>query len=162
MHESERNHLIKKRRVLLLARFDMQQAAAAAKALNVEAYDVALIRALETAIAVSYARPFVTSSLLRLNEAEYVPEDVQLAKLHAFVLDLRDKVYAHTDKQSGRDAEILFATGSEGTPEVSGLRDEWIPFPRAAIPSALALFELQGKRFVDDALDIEQRLACDE
>jgi hypothetical protein len=162
MHESERNRQRKRKRVLLIARFDMHQAAAAAEALRDEAYNVALMRALETALAVSYARPFTKSSLVGLDESQYMPEDAQLAELHALLLDLRDKVYAHTDKDSGRGAEIMLETGADGALEISGLRDEWIPFPRVAIPSACALFELQAERFLNEALDIQCRLAKSE
>jgi hypothetical protein len=57
MHESERNRLRKRQRALLLAASDMEQDKAAAQRLTIEE-DGLLARALETAIAVSYMRPF--------------------------------------------------------------------------------------------------------
>ena len=73
MHESDRNRLLKRQRALLHAAADMDQAIAAAHALEAESRHVALMRALETAIAVCYARAFTTSSLLSLDGAAYAP-----------------------------------------------------------------------------------------
>jgi hypothetical protein len=63
--DSERNRLAKLRTALLLAGSDMDQAVAAARALQNES-DGLLARALETAIAVCYMRPFTQSSLMAL------------------------------------------------------------------------------------------------
>jgi hypothetical protein len=72
MHKSEINRLKKVQTALLLAASDHDQAAAATRALDSEADDHVLIRALETAIAVCYARAFTTSTLLQLGD-EYAP-----------------------------------------------------------------------------------------
>ena len=59
MHESDRNRLSKLQTALLLAASDFDQAAAAAaRALDAEEEDLALMRALETAIAICYSRAF--------------------------------------------------------------------------------------------------------
>jgi hypothetical protein len=52
----ESQRLMKQRKTRLLAASDMEQAAAAAEALAAEHKNVALVRALKTAIAVCYAR----------------------------------------------------------------------------------------------------------
>lgn len=145
----------------------MDQAEAAARALDSEAEDVHMMRALETAIAVSYARIFTQSSLLRLDADEYAPADGSLVPLHRMLRDLRDRVYAHTDKNSGRDAamEITAATGLGGS-ELYGIqpafglqaRESWLPFPREAIPDALSLFDAQRERFRREAAEIQIRL----
>jgi hypothetical protein len=80
------------------------------------------------------------------------------------LLRLRDKVYAHTDKDSGRDAtmEITAATGLGGR-ELYGIEpafglkatEEWLPFPREAIPDALKLFDAQRDRFRREAAEIQ-------
>jgi hypothetical protein len=166
MHESDRNRELKRQRVLLLAAADMNHARAAARALDVEANDVDLMRALETAIAVSYARAFTQSSLLRLDADTYEPLDPELAEIHRQLCKLRDKVYAHTDKDGGRSASVTVqsATGLGnlgGLPGKIGLiaTEEWQPFPRAAIPSAIRLFEGQHARFQHEASLIAIELA---
>jgi hypothetical protein len=58
MHESDRNRLKKLQRALLLAASDLEQAAAAARALDAEQSNLPLMRALETAIVVCYSRAF--------------------------------------------------------------------------------------------------------
>jgi hypothetical protein len=62
MHESERNRLVNEIRRLRLAEADMAQVAAAADTLMHEHLNGDLCRALETAIAVCYARPFGSSN----------------------------------------------------------------------------------------------------
>jgi hypothetical protein len=58
MHESQVNRKRKLSLVLQLGADDMEQAEAAARALQREAHDVHLRGALETAMAVCYMRPF--------------------------------------------------------------------------------------------------------
>lgn len=108
MHESETNRLRKRQRALGLAVMDMRQAFAAAKALEREADDVDLMLALETAIVVTYARAFTKSTLLTLDSSEYRPDNRGLGWFHDELLKLRSQKYAHTDKDSGRTAEIRF------------------------------------------------------
>src|SRR6266699_213355 len=91
MRESEVNHLKKKMLALLLAASDMDHAEAAARALEKEAYDVSLMRALETAIAVSYVRAFTKSSLMTLPD-DYVPTTSPDAELHEWFRDRRDQL----------------------------------------------------------------------
>lgn len=165
MHESERNRLIKRQQALLLALVDMSHAGAALQALEREHEDVNLMRALETAIAVSYARPFVTSSLLRLRQAEYRPTDPEQSELHDDLLSLRDKVYAHTDKDSGRTAriEITSATGLGnlgGLPEslAAEIHEQWIPLSRDRILGYRMLIEAQAQRFGREAAAIQMQL----
>jgi len=106
MDQSERNRLRKLEQALLLAVSDMEQAIAAAQALTVET-DGRRARALETAIAVCYMRPF--TGRRRLPD-EYVPSAPLDAQGHAELKTLRNKVYAHTDKAAGRHVFVEAAS----------------------------------------------------
>jgi hypothetical protein len=94
---SEVNGLIREIRAVALAASDMRQAAAAAEALANEHQNVHLMRALETAVVVSYWRPFASGNAVRLDPAEWTPQDPQEIAAHETLKALRDKVYAHTD-----------------------------------------------------------------
>ncbi len=158
MRESEVNHLKKKMLALLLAASDMDHAEAAARALEKEAYDVSLMRALETAIAVSYIRAFTKSSLMTLPD-DYVPTTSPDAELHEWFRDRRDQAYAHTDKPSvsGRDASVRIGVEEGGIVAVE-FRDEWLPFPRKWIGPAMSLFERQRECFRAEAVSIQAKL----
>lgn len=138
----------------------MEQADAATMALErtVEPGEFMLMRALETAIAVCYARAFTKSTLLRLSLAEYEPSEPQLAQLHKDLYDLRDEVYAHTDKSGGREASLIVAsaTDSKLPATVNFLRNEqWPAIERAALPEIRRLCALQRDRFHGEAGRIE-------
>jgi hypothetical protein len=163
MHESERNRLLKLQQALLLALTDMDHARAALDALEREHKNVNLMRALETAIAVSYGRAFTTSSLLRLNRDEYRPDDPAQAQLHDELLTLRDKVYAHTDKEGGRTARIDVTAEIEQGVEGSEINitaevhEQWVPLRREGIPDYRLLIDGQRRRFGREAVDIDSR-----
>jgi hypothetical protein len=160
MHESEINRLKKVQTALLLAASDLDQAAAAARALDAEAEDHALMRALETAIAVCYARAYTTSTLLQLGD-EYAPAaGTSGAELDEFLKRLRDKVYAHTDKASGRTTSTIISTdhGPDATIRIVEWREEWLPFPREYIPAVIGLCERQALRFRTEAGHIQHQL----
>ena len=80
-------------------------------------------------------------------------------------VDLRDKMYAHTDKDTGRTAGlgVESATGLgnlDGLPVSIGFmrNEEWLPFPREALPDALRLFDQQRERFHTEAAKIHLML----
>jgi hypothetical protein len=109
MDTSERNALKKLQTALLLAASDLFQAAAAAHALDEGPDELPLMLALETAIAVCYARAFTTSSLLRLDDeyAPAAPSDAELCE-PAWVAE------AATDHRQGSDLELMLAVISRG------------------------------------------------
>jgi hypothetical protein len=144
MHERERNRLAKTQTALLLAASDMDQAAAAARVLQTEK-DGVLARALETAIAVSYMRPFTGEAPGRLPDA-YVPTGSPDAGYDSDLKALRDKTYAHTDKASGRKTSLKIAV-REGDVVNVEWSEEWVPLPREALPSLIEFFERQRDRF---------------
>lgn len=147
MHESERNRIEKEQRALLLAVSDMQQAAAAARALQ-EEEDGTLARALETAMAVCYMRPFTTSDLQVPDE--YIPTGGIDGEAHDHLKVLRDKVHAHTDKSSGRKIES-FTIEVEGEIAQLSWREGWLPFPRENLAFVIELCERQAQKMRIDA-----------
>jgi hypothetical protein len=155
LHPSERNRLAKLQVALLLAGSDMDQAAAAARALQSED-DYLLARALETALAVCYMRAFTQSSLMTL-PAEFVPTGEPDGRYHDELKALRDKVHAHTDKAGGRSASINVETVEDGFVRLA-YRDAWLPFERGAIPAIVDFFERQGEHFRHEAAHIQVKL----
>jgi hypothetical protein len=103
--------------ILLLAASDMEQVIEACRAIEREHLSRApngqLIDALETAVAVCYWRPFSKRNTMGWLETD----DALDPELHAFLKNLRNKVYAHTDKASGRTADVrqhVTESGVEG------------------------------------------------
>jgi hypothetical protein len=169
MHASDRNRLTKRQTALVLASTDMKHARAALDALENEHASVHLMRALETAIFVSYARAFTQSSLLQLNTDEFRPVDRNLAGLHDDLLQLRDKAYAHTDKDSGRSitVEMTQTTVSEDSAGTGvrrldlTTREQWRPLNREAIPAIRRLIDEVEWAFSKEAMGIQARLDTD-
>ena len=156
MHESDRNRLSKLQAALLLAASDFDQAAAAARALDAEEEDLAMMRALETAIAVCYSRAFTQSTLLKLG-SEFAPAaGTADAELHEVLMAARNKLYAHTDREGGR--RTMARTATQPSQETAGLvewREEFLPFPRGYIPEVLDLCSRQAERFRGQAAAIQ-------
>src|SRR5438128_10835744 len=113
---SKRDEGLQKKAVsLYLAASDMEQAIAAAKALDAESENLELMRALETAIAACYARPFTKGSMVvRLKASKWVSAGAE-RQLHDALMELRNQVYAHTDVSSGRKARTEQVRLSDGT-----------------------------------------------
>lgn len=134
MDEAIRDRILKEQRALLLGASDMRQAAAAARALEHEE-DVDLARALETAMMVCFMRPFTRSDLQVRDELWPTGEDrkrLDEIKRH------RDKIYAHTDKESGRWAMSAFVTVNDNDSEIA-IREDWYPMSRDVVPDFVAL-----------------------
>jgi hypothetical protein len=136
----------------------MEQAVEAARAIQHEADreaageepNVELLRALETAVAVCYWRPFTQSSIGRLDPVADGPsEESGLGELHRRLRRMRDKVYAHTDEEAGRDVTVR-----DLGPGTSFITEGWEPLPRDWLPSVIALAEGQADRFRAEALDL--------
>jgi hypothetical protein len=150
MHVSERNRLKKVQLALLLAWSDMNQAAAAARALEHET-DGTLARALETAMAVCYMRPYTKADLALPNK--YVPTDVDAKVIHDDLKTLRDKEYAHTDKESGRRIREFKINITGGIAEVTW-GEGWLAYPRSNLPHVISHCEKQAEEFQSDAMTI--------
>jgi hypothetical protein len=136
---------------------DMRQAKAAADALEKEKDDLHLMLALETAIVVSYARAFTTSTLFQLDRDEYQPTWPEQPYYHYWLLDLRDIKYAHTDAKSDRDAELRLVE-DEGGEDVMAWYAAWGVLPREWLGALRGLFDYQVERFTREVLDIRRQL----
>jgi urocanate hydratase len=156
MEEAKRKGIEKLKESLILAAEDMDQATAAAAALRTDtSADEAWRRALETAIAVSYMRPFTTGAWKLLGK--YVPKTAAENELHQRLDHLRDKVYAHSDKASGRSASMKTQATSEGIATIS-YGSAWWAFPVEDLPAVETLCHDQRQRFLTDATRIHVEL----
>ncbi len=157
MDAAKRQGLEKKRLSLHLAASDMDQAAAAAEALAAETQDVNLMRALETAIAACYGRPFTEGTMIqRLDTGKWVPAGAD-RELHERLMTLRHKTYAHTDIGSGRSAGSSQISTSDGIAHTT-YSEGWWAFPREWIPSVVDLCRRQAQRFRQEAAKIDAQL----
>jgi hypothetical protein len=154
LDEAKRDGLKRKQQALLLASYDMVQAAAAARSLEGEA-DGDLARALETAMAVCYMRAF-TKGAARL-PGRFTPRDAPDADFHKQLVELRHRVYAHTDKASGRRATMNLEAHTGGV-WTYAYREEWVPVDRRQLPRLVAFFERQRDLFRKEAAYIQWQL----
>jgi hypothetical protein len=81
---------------------------------------------------VCYMRPFSGGDLGL--PAEFVPTDPPQSERHESLKHHRDKIYAHTDKASGRQVEIRIASEEGDSVAVTG-REQWLPFPKQLLPT---------------------------
>lgn len=138
---------------LLLAAQDMQDAREAAESLDAR---VGPARPLETAIVVSYARPWTVSSIKRL-EDHWLPAGEADLRLHHALLGVRDKLYAHTDDELG-------ARGMQDVSSIVGTAEpqfapSWRPLDRALLPDIIALTNRQLERFRDAAGELGRQIS---
>lgn len=150
MQESERNRLLNEIRRLRLAESDMNQVAAAALALQGERLNGDLCRALETAIAVCYARPYGGRKKVGVLGDEWLPEDPGDRAVHDQLLIRRDQVYAHTDRTDARDIIDVFGEGT--------FAEQWRPLAREALPRIIRLAARQQTRFRDAVEERQEAL----
>jgi len=153
--ESERNRLVRKRTALVLAVSDMRQAAAAARTLVTED-DRDMARVLETGMVVSYMRPFTGRPPGRLPEA-YVPQAAAGAEYHAELKDLRDRLHAHTDEESGRVVSVLSAV-REGDVVSVQWHEQGPAISPEELPGLIEHFERLRDRFGSEAPSIHVQL----
>src|SRR5437870_4819025 len=95
----DQEHVERRRR---FARFryactDMRLAAAAARQLARGELNADVAEALETGLVVCYARPFKKSGVGLLDQKKWAPQAEQRRRLHDLLIELRDKLHAHTD-----------------------------------------------------------------
>jgi hypothetical protein len=141
-----------------LAAWDMDAAAGAAQAL-IERAAPRADHALEVAMVVCYARPFRQSKewVAPLGEDEWCPDDENAARLHRGLLLHRDKTFAHTDRESGRDVVDVGTMLGDGTPFYAVSYPEGI---RQELRSRIAgLCETQRGRFRGECRRLEAQLA---
>jgi hypothetical protein len=155
MDEAKRKGLEKLKESLILAAEDMDQATAAAVALRADTGDDdAWTRALETAMAVSYMRPFTTGAWKL--PSRYVPKAGAAGEFHRALNELRNKVYAHSDAGS-RTASMKTVATSEGIETIS-YGSAWWAFRVEDLPAVQVLCHDQRQRFLTDAAAIHVEL----
>jgi len=131
---------------LLHAASDMEQTRAACDMLDEETEDTHRARALETAIAVCYARGFTESTLRRLSANAFAPKKgTAQRQLHDVLLQLRQKVYAHTDLESGRSIRELTLEFEGDTAHVKHA-ESWHPLDRDLLDPIRELCREQGSK----------------
>jgi hypothetical protein len=150
MHENEVNRRKKQIATLLYAADDMIEAEVAASWFP-EIENPWRKRLVVTSMAVAYARVFVTGDYT-LDRGEYKPADPVLADVHESLLRWRDKVYAHTDKESERSAMLIPGAASR---TIAWKRSD---FPIGQITEALTLFRSQRERFETEAEEVQRTL----
>jgi hypothetical protein len=135
---------------LTLAVSDMLQAAAAARLLSqrVDPHDR---RALETAISVCYARPWLESNRSGRLKDKWLPAVGADRDLHKRLLELRHRTYAHSDPAGGRKASVQL--GPEG---VRFIGEEWVPVSRADLTAIAELCDRQAQRFGQAVVALER------
>src|SRR5664280_3101233 len=143
MNESERNRLMNELRRMIFAQSDMAQAAMAAQSLITEHHNGDLCRALETAIAVCYARSFAGGNNAGTLGEEWFPEGGDQRAMHEAIVALRDEVFAHNDRTHYRG--IVDAGALLGEPEV--FAEEWLPIKREVLPAFIQMCAYQQTRF---------------
>ena len=154
MHESERNRLVKKLRLLILGQSDMAQAAMGAMTLKERSLNDHAVRCMETGIVVCYARPFNKRNNAGYLCSKWAPEDPSMKEIHDELLDRRDQVYAHTDRTGARD--IVNLDEMPGLPSPS-YAERYQPLP-LALPRIITLAEAQQTRFREVAEEMQERL----
>lgn len=80
-----------------LAARDMDEAAVAAAWMSSHAAPADVQRVLLTGIVMTYARPFTDSGVGMIDRGKYAPPDRDRSRLRDRLIDLRDRLYAHTD-----------------------------------------------------------------
>jgi hypothetical protein len=106
-------------------------------------------------MAVCYMRPFTRGAWTL--PSKYAPTSIHGKDLHRDLHDLRNQVYAQSDKTSGRRATV--ATQSEDGDVVRiGYQTAWLAFDPANLPAVQALCHDQRERFLTEAAAIDVKL----
>ena len=109
---------------------DMRQAAAAARVLP-ELHDFNARPALETAISVCYARPWIPSNLGGKLKDKWLPAAGPDHDLHRRLVEPRRKTYAHTDPAGGRTVSAQRGWRTFLRSSSNGNHCRWIIYPRS-------------------------------
>jgi hypothetical protein len=144
---SERSRKEKKIVALLHGADDMIEASVAAQWLREGIDNPFRAQVVRTGMVMAYARIFAQNAYYSLDRATYRPADAALGHLHDRLIWWRNKLYAHTDKQSHRTASIRPRTAMSERIIRWSRRD----FPMAQLAEALTLLDVQRKRFDDEA-----------
>jgi hypothetical protein len=160
LHQSEHNRLRNEIRRLRLAASDMEQIADAAQTLLKIHLSAGAERVMQTGLVVTYVRAFKSPSGIGiLKESEWAPSEPRDRALHDRLVNLRDKLFAHTDKTGLRDVVDTSALlGLEGGPTYA---ETWVPFSTEGIAQIGQVAEAQRDRFTAAADEREFLLGRD-
>jgi len=151
------DQLMKQIRQFRLAESDMEQAAAAATSLQ-RVHWSGLRRALETAVAVCYARPFTEGT--DLDRKKWAPRERSANELHWSLIELRNTLYAHTEPDTGRreiiDLGRIFIDDIEISSRIYG--EQYYSIPAEILLAIVALAEERQATFRAKADDLEHKL----
>lgn len=140
--------------LLALAAWDMRQTAAAAKLLQAVRDDILAVRALETAIAVCYWRPFNKSNNTGTLRDRWRPRDEEGRRIHALLKRLRNELYAHTDPPGGRRPTVTMFVDTAGRVANFAVGETWhIHLVPDDFPSIIKTCEEQAERFKKAAFE---------
>jgi hypothetical protein len=153
MDDEERAKLKDQLDRLLLASYDMRHASAGAKYLAAMKINSDALRAFETGVVVSYARPFTRHGVGQLNRDEWAPEDQAHRAVHCELIWLRNKVFAHTDKTDLREVVDVAPIGEI---EEGLYVEQHVPLDN--LPLIAAVADAQGQRFRMAADEVKARL----
>ena len=110
-------------------------------------------------MAVCYLRPFTTGEWQL--PGKYAPlKGSPWRDLHDELRVLRNKVYAHSEKASGRSASMR-TTSTSGDVVSMEYQTGWLAFDVANLHAVQALCYDQRERFLTDAADIHVRLEAE-
>ena len=146
---------------LIFAAQDMVEVRDAAEFLREADAPGGVLRALETAIPVAYTRPWGTrhrQSAIGGLEDHWRPTRPDLLAAHKNMFLLRDKVYAHTDKEGIGERWIH---GMDSVLRPSAFIPAWRPRnPDLLEPVFTDLVESQLERFGEGIEELQARLAA--
>jgi hypothetical protein len=142
---------------LIFAAQDMAESSAAAECL-LERNDLSgdVRRAPETAVPAAYARPWGKSNTIGGLESHWLPKRPDYQSLHTELINVRNKVYAHTDEE-------IAARGIEDVSAIAGVPGPfyvpaWHPLNPDLLPTIAELAESEKERFVEAVQELQRRL----
>jgi hypothetical protein len=146
-------HLEEQVQILILAANDMDEVIAACDALEQEE-PTHLGGALETAIAVCYARPFSSSNAVGHLGRGYWPRvGSDKRELHDWLVEQRRRRYAHSDL--GR---VVLHQGDPETTGLDGFIEMSAPYPKERLPAIRALASDLRERLLREATAVQRRI----
>jgi hypothetical protein len=152
-NENDRQRLPSQIKRLRLAASDMEQVVEAAATLRGRRLSEGAERIMHTGIVIAYVRPFKNAGIGSLDEEVWGPADPGDRALHDRLVELRDKVYAHTDNTEYRDVQDTSALlGIEGGPTYA---ESWVSLSEGGVARISLLADAQARRFKEAAAECE-------
>jgi hypothetical protein len=152
--------LLREIRPLRFAVSDMRQTIAAAQTLAAERENGDLRHALETAIAVCYARPWCHRGGLGALAARWLPSPGASRVIHDALLRFRHQVYAHSDGVGSDGRGIIDVWQFLGFVRIPALgefthfTEQWYPIPREWLLLIIELATTQQRRFEEGLVEL--------